>query len=157
MESSNTNNSSFNEFEDLGAETRRYMAEHMDEFSGEGHGEGSPSAGRPDFDGLAAELRRFIEQDVGAGSAPSAPASAAVPQGAGEETRRFMAADVTADLPVYKDAQPLPRRAAHPQQPRPGEQAPRRPVRSDAPSAQGQSRPRQESPYRRPPQVEPAR
>ena len=32
MESSNTNNSSFNEFEDLGAETRRYMAEHMDGF-----------------------------------------------------------------------------------------------------------------------------
>ena len=48
----NTNNSSYNDFDDLGAETRQYMAEHMGEFKTAGGGS------------IAEELRRFIEQDI---------------------------------------------------------------------------------------------
>lgn len=127
----NTNNSSYNDFDDLGAETRQYMAEHMGEFKTAGGGS------------IAEELRRFIEQDIEATADRPAVSESAAPEGAGEETRSFMAADEPADTPVHKDAEPLPRRGAAYQQ-RPGDQAPRRPVQSQQP----QRRPVQEVPQR---------
>lgn len=143
----NTNNGSFNEFEDLGAETRRYMAEHMGEFRQNEQPASSPEPGRPDFDSLADELRRFIERDSGGGNTADMPAVEPVPDGAGEETRRFMAAGEPADRPVYKDAEPLPRRSTQYQQQRPGDQAHRRPVQNPSPAGQ---QPRRDAEARRP-------
>ena len=118
----------FNEFEDLGAETRRYMAEHMGEFKTAGGGS------------IAEELRRFIEQDVEAtADRPAVPAQP-LPEDAGEETRRFMAADAPADTPVHRDAEPLPRRGAA-YAARPGEQAPRRPVQEPGAARRGVQEP----------------
>ncbi len=125
---SNAPGGAFNEFEDLGAETRRYMAEHMGEFKTAGGGS------------IAEELRRFIEQDVEATADRPAVTAQPLPEDAGEETRRFMAADAPADTPVHRDAEPLPRRGAS-YAARPGEQAPRRPVQEPGAARRGVQEP----------------